>query len=106
MRYKNIIWDFDGTLFDTYPAMTKCLVAALEEMGVRAVYDEAHALLKRSMGEARRYYAENFGLDLSELQMRYSEISRQERYGPHASPPFPYIREILEKSIPINTTIS
>ena len=25
MRYDNIIWDFDGTLFNTYPAMCRDL---------------------------------------------------------------------------------
>ena len=30
MRYENLIWDFDGTLFDTYPAMCRDLQRTME----------------------------------------------------------------------------
>jgi phosphoglycolate phosphatase-like HAD superfamily hydrolase len=30
---KNLIWDFDGTLFDTYPAFTQAFVSALARCG-------------------------------------------------------------------------
>lgn len=33
MEYKNYIWDFDGTLFNTYPKMLKALQGALAELG-------------------------------------------------------------------------
>ena len=29
MRYDNIIWDFDGTLFDTYPPMCRDLQSVM-----------------------------------------------------------------------------
>ena len=32
MRYENIIWDFDGTLFDTYPPMCRDLQLTMEQM--------------------------------------------------------------------------
>ena len=31
MRFKNFIWDFDGTLFDTYPHMVAAMQKALPE---------------------------------------------------------------------------
>ena len=34
MRYQHFIWDFDGTLFNTYPRMVKCFDHALRQCGV------------------------------------------------------------------------
>lgn len=31
---KNYIWDFDGTLFDTYPAMVDGAQQALKDFGI------------------------------------------------------------------------
>jgi phosphoglycolate phosphatase-like HAD superfamily hydrolase len=31
--YKNIIWDFDGTLFDSYPAIAGAFLSALLDHG-------------------------------------------------------------------------
>jgi len=31
--FRNIIWDVDGTLFDTYPSMAKAFQAALSDLG-------------------------------------------------------------------------
>ena len=38
--YKHILWDFDGTLFDTYPALARALHQALEIHGVSADVQE------------------------------------------------------------------
>ncbi|HAX98844.1 MAG TPA: phosphoglycolate phosphatase, partial [Candidatus Atribacteria bacterium] len=34
MKYTEYIWDFDGTLFDTYPVMVKAFQRALRELGI------------------------------------------------------------------------
>lgn len=31
---KNIIWDLDGTMFDTYPAIVYAIGESLEELGL------------------------------------------------------------------------
>ena len=38
-----IIWDFDGTLFDTYPLMARCLQRALADAGQEAGCEEIRA---------------------------------------------------------------
>ena len=40
MRYDNIIWDFDGTLFDTYPAMCRDLRLTMERLGFSFTEEE------------------------------------------------------------------
>ena len=42
----NWIWDFDGTLFDSYPRMTRSLIDALAEQGVRPSWEDAIAQIK------------------------------------------------------------
>ena len=37
---KDFIWDFDGTLYDTYPVMTQALLTALHQFDIRDI-DEA-----------------------------------------------------------------
>ena len=53
---KNIIWDFDGTLIDTYPLMIKAFKIALEEKNVSANESEIEKLLKISSEHAISYY--------------------------------------------------
>ena len=35
LRYRVCIWDFDGTLFDSYPIMNQAMIQALEILGYR-----------------------------------------------------------------------
>ena len=53
---KDLIYDFDGTLSDTYPVVTEELLHILREHGVHEEFDRAYALLKVSYGYAARRY--------------------------------------------------
>lgn len=49
----NILWDFDGTLFNTYPVYTGLIKQILgDEASSREIYDQ----LKKSFGEAFKYF--------------------------------------------------
>ena len=63
MRFKHIIWDYDGTLFDTYPAMAEAFRDALLERGISEPADEIMSLMKISMREARAHYTGRHSLD-------------------------------------------
>lgn len=60
--YRHVIWDFDGTLFDTYPSMTKALQLALEKFGYNEKWDDIYALLKVSVGHAMEHYMNKYSL--------------------------------------------
>jgi len=60
--YRFVIWDFDGTLFDTYPSMTRAMQLSLEKRGLSAPEDEIYSLLKVTTGHAKRFYKEKFSL--------------------------------------------
>lgn len=72
--YKHIIWDFDGTLVDTYPVMTAVLKRALEVVGIQADYSDVYKHLKRSMSEAVSYYANGSAEKAQEIRHHYVQL--------------------------------
>ncbi len=51
-----IIWDFDGTLFDTYPLMARCLQRALADAGQEAGCEEIRAQMAVSLAQAFQHF--------------------------------------------------
>ena len=49
---RNLIWDFDGMLFDTYPHMTEAMRRALADFGAQADYEAIFRPIKLSVREA------------------------------------------------------
>jgi HAD superfamily hydrolase (TIGR01549 family) len=71
--YQNIVYDFDGTISDTYPIFTKALLVQLERHGMKGDYEECYALLKISVGEALRHFDwGNFSRE--EIKREFHEI--------------------------------
>lgn len=64
MAIRHLFWDFDGTLYDTYPQITRALQDALREFSIAAPPAEALGLLKVSVYRAACYYADKNGLDV------------------------------------------
>jgi HAD superfamily hydrolase (TIGR01509 family) len=67
------IWDFDGTLFDTYPHMAAAMKGALAELGVHETIEDVLRTLKRSEGACLTYYKRRNGLgnELDRFYYRY-----------------------------------
>lgn len=63
MRFKHIIWDYDGTLFDSYPVMASAFSDLLRERGIDEPVNTVVSLMKVSMGHARQYYKDKYRLD-------------------------------------------
>lgn len=57
MIFKNYLWDFDGTLVDSYPHTTAAFEKTLAEAGIPFEHDEAQALLYDTLTAARDRYA-------------------------------------------------
>lgn len=49
---RNLIWDFDGMLFNTYPHMIEAMRLALADFGVQTTCEQLFAPMKLSVGEA------------------------------------------------------
>ena len=94
MMIKHIIWDFDGTLFDSYPGMVNAFLRALKKYEIAAEYDEVLKLFLNSEKTAVQYYQNQFllGEELTEVyQDEKSHIDLSNML------PFPYAKEVCQK---------
>jgi len=94
--FDELIYDFDGTLFDTYPVFTEALLILLERHGIESDYDTAYARLKVTVGHALRSYG--FDGDLfkpanKEFKAIYWELARTKQK------PLPHVVEMLDYAI-------
>jgi phosphoglycolate phosphatase-like HAD superfamily hydrolase len=80
---RNIIWDADGTLFDTFPAFTSAFSAALEDLGGCASLEWIDHLARISLDHCVETLAaeNNLGVDAVRAGFRrhYSNISLMEQ---------------------------
>ena len=56
MNYRNIVYDFDGTLSDTYPVFTEALLQTLRKYGLESDYRTAYDRLKVTVTYALQSY--------------------------------------------------
>ena len=94
MMIKHIIWDFDGTLFDSYPGMVNAFLRALKKYEIEAEYDEVLKLFLNSEKTAVQYYQNQFllGEELTEVyQDEKSHIDLSNML------PFPYAKEVCQR---------
>jgi len=80
MRFTHAIWDFDGTLFDSYPVMAAAFHNALMEWGIDEPIDAIHAYMKISMGDALRHYQEQYRLS-EDFSARYKSLGKSAERG-------------------------
>lgn len=92
MSFKAAIWDFDGTLFNTYPGILKAFERVLEENGVKGNPEKILKLMKDySVGHAHRYYKEHTPLK-DNFMDRYHEY--ETGLDKRIAQPYPYAREV------------
>ena len=93
---KVLLFDFDGTLFDTGPGVMNCVVYALEHLGIT---EKDENKLRKFMGPPLYdMFREMYGLD--DAQGREALRLYRERYQPTGiweCAPYPGIMELLKK---------
>lgn len=94
MLFLNYLWDFDGTLFHTYPHITHSLLKALGRFGIREDAPEVMKELKKSVSEAVTCYSQKYGLTYEALRKVYDEIENGVPEVPVL--PYPDTRPFLE----------
>jgi phosphoglycolate phosphatase-like HAD superfamily hydrolase len=85
--FRNIIWDVDGTLFDTYPAMAQAFKAALHDFGKDAAFDWIEGLAKTSLSHCVATLADKFQLSEGDIDQAFGE--HYAIIPPEKQPPFP-----------------
>ncbi|RPI81385.1 MAG: phosphatase, partial [Chloroflexi bacterium] len=92
---RNIIWDFDGTLFDTYPAITRSFQAVLNQNGFTASPDWIESLAKQSLGTCADTLAAHFNLDPVAFGQAF--LTSYGEVLPEAQPPFPGVIKVCQR---------
>jgi HAD superfamily hydrolase (TIGR01509 family) len=92
---KNIIWDFDGTLFDTYPPIAHAIQKGLKALGQTLPLDDILSLCKISMTHCMQTLADQTGLSFADIEaqfdQQYTAIPMEEQQ------PYPGVKEVLHK---------
>jgi HAD superfamily hydrolase (TIGR01549 family) len=91
--YKHIIWDFDGTLFDTYPVMAGTFKETLEKDGIDEPLEEIMKQMKVSITSALNHYGEKYGIG-KEFITAYDARRKEVEFD--LSKPFEGIAEICK----------
>ena len=96
-NFKNIIWDVDGTLFDTYPAISAAILAALAEQGVTIDREIVTHMAMTSLGTTLPDLAKRFKLDHERLFVRYDFFLAGTPLG--SQRPFPGVKQVLQRVV-------
>ncbi len=73
---RNLIWDVDGTLFDTYPPMVQSFLRALESFGGSESPAYILSLARVGLTNCAHVLAARHNLDEDELAGRFSQLYR------------------------------
>lgn len=65
--YHNIVWDVDGTLFDTYPAFVQSFLGSLHDLGHDLEPAELYTLAKVSVDHCAQTLSRRFGVTIDEI---------------------------------------
>ena len=92
--FLNLIWDFDGTLFDTYPAIANSLRAAVGDLAVPPSFEEVRDMALISIDGCLKTMSTTYDLPLEELEAgferHYRDVTADDQ------PPFDGVREVCE----------
>ncbi len=91
-KIKNLIWDLDGTLFDTYPSISAAFQAALRHLGADAPLEQIMPLARVSFNHCAAELSRQTGLEAQAiLDSFYEDYAR---IPADVSPPFAGVREL------------
>ena len=93
-RVKHFIWDFDGTLFDSYPVIIGQIQEALGQFGCAIDPLELMEQLLRTVGTGLKYCAEKFSIDYTQLADAYTRLHEASALLPVA-PPMASVERVL-----------
>ncbi|RKD30019.1 HAD-IA family hydrolase [Thermohalobacter berrensis] len=97
--FKYIIWDFDGTLYNTYPGLARSYLAVLKDKyGLDFEYKKVFNWCKESLSTCAKNLAKELNIDKDELRSNFTKYYK-EKGAPVEEPPFHGAREICKKII-------
>ncbi len=94
---RNFIWDADGTLFDTYPAITRAMRRAVADLGAEVPAERVYCLVNVSFGHCARTLAEELGVEADDILRRFREILPT--LSLTLQPPFPGVLDLCHYAL-------
>lgn len=91
---QNIIWDVDGTLFDTYPSIAKAFKAALDDLGESVALYEIERLARKSLSYCITALAGQYHLHKDDIEQKF--VAYYDLITPEDQPPFPGVMALCE----------
>ncbi len=99
MRFDHLIWDFDGTLFDTYPPLINSIERALAEFKASVPREQIMHLLNDTLATCIQELSAQLGLADSTLTERVMYYQRQ--VTAQDQPPFSGVICLCERFVKV-----
>jgi len=93
----NLIWDLDGTLFDTYPSIVEAFRLAIQAHGQAADCARIESLCKVGLAYCSQQLANDFGLDRQAIEDEFAALYAA--IPKRAQPPFQGACEVCESIV-------
>ena len=93
MKYRHLIWDFDGTLFNTYPRICRAYMKALADAGIVEEEDVLLRSIKKTLEYTNEWVGAKYGLTQEQLWEGYHRHSEEEGYDTML--PYPGMTDFL-----------
>lgn len=90
---RHVIWDFDGTLLDSYPAMVRAFVAGAADFGIAVTPERTLTLMKNCLTHCCEVIGAENGVSARELAAAFRHHEKAELE--HGLPPMPGIAQTL-----------
>jgi phosphoglycolate phosphatase-like HAD superfamily hydrolase len=91
---QHLIWDVDGTLFDTYPAIARSFQAAAHDLGAPATYDEVMRLAQVSVDHCITTLCDTYALQPDQLEILFDQ--HYQTITPEDQPPFAGVEAVCD----------
>jgi HAD superfamily hydrolase (TIGR01509 family) len=92
--FQAVIWDFDGTLIDTYPAIARAINLALATFGANAPLERIIELSSISLDHCMRELVQEYGLAQAALDAEFGRA--YQAVTPEEQQPFPGVIAICQ----------
>lgn len=94
MKIKNIIWDFDGTIMDTYPAIARSTYNVAKKNNIDIDYTEILRMTKITLRYALEYISDKSSKSYQELFQEY--LREYDKYDISSLIVFPHVINVLQ----------